>query len=245
MKTITESILSSNNVGITVAIEKWWDAMDWPERKLFAADPNDKTKYIYQGTKLIIDRNFNYEYPGWIIFPNIKTLVLSNPKLKTVSRWPQDVNKVFITGWPNGVIENIPTCKKLDIKDCCWFNILNYGERHLDELVIENCKKFTTFKNLPKDIDSLVLSDCPSLTSLADLPNSIKDISISDCGITSFEGLPEVINGDLEITNCEGITNLNGFPKKVKGSVYLAKLGRPFKESEIKGICKCNNITCR
>ena len=244
MKLISESILSSNGASMAEIIKKWWDQVNYHDKQNYEWD--GKSPYVNSNeTSIIINKNFDDEYEKFIRFPYLKNVTLNNPIKDYKKRIPEAVKKVYITAWANGVIEDLPICEKLVIKDCGWFNILNHSDSNLKSLTIENCRKFKAIKNLPDSIEKLVITDCPSFDTIEGLPASIKEVEFNNCGITSLEGLPEKLAGNLTIVGCKNITNIESFPLQVKGSIFLSQNGRKFRKDEVEGRCKCRNITCR
>ena len=69
---------------------------------------------------------------------------------------------------------------------------------------------------------------------------------IFNCAITSFKGLPEVIEGDLSVQMCSKIDNLDYFPREVKGKILISQCPLfTYKRADIAKICKCSNIQAR
>lgn len=92
-------------------------------------------------------------------------------------------------------------------------------------------------------VGSLYIENCPNLASLAgwfddeilSVVSNVKgDLSISKCGkITNLEGCPRTVEGNLSIMSNKNLRSLDGMPEMVFGNIYVMKNGKKFKEQDI------------
>lgn len=86
---------------------------------------------------------------------------------------------------------------------------------------IERCKALKSFDGFPKVAEDIIANHCTS--------------------VTSFKGLPDVVNGELDLSYCPNIKSLKGCPKKVNKYFDLHG-GALWEKSEIERVCDCKDI---
>lgn len=86
---------------------------------------------------------------------------------------------------------------------------------------IERCKALKSFDGFPKVAEDIIANHCTS--------------------VTSFKGLPDVVNGELDLSYCPNIKTLEGCPKKVN-KIFDLHRGAAWEKSEIERVCDCKDI---
>jgi hypothetical protein len=95
---------------------------------------------------------------------------------------------------------------------------------------IRNCEELVTLHGTPDGIRTLSIMRCPALKNLNGLPRNMVMLMIENCSsLNTLEGLPDVIEGDLQISNCPGITEgvltYYAVGDVVKGDIYVGEEG--------------------
>lgn len=83
---------------------------------------------------------------------------------------------------------------------------------------------------------------CNTLKSFDGFPKVAEDIIANHCtSVTSFKGLPDVVNGELDLSFCPNIKTLEGCPKKVN-KIFDLHLGHMWNKADIEAVCDCKDI---
>lgn len=88
---------------------------------------------------------------------------------------------------------------------------------------------------------SLILDRCYELESLEGLPTKMTaNLYLTNSHIPTLKGIPEEINGELNISSCDRLLSLDHLPKKINGNFYLEspKIKNLLKIFSVKGIVK-------
>lgn len=137
---------------------------------------------------------------------------------------PYEIEGTFIT-IDCGVttLKGLPKrVKNIDLTQCDNLIDLNYIP-DADEYVLSDCTKLKSLKGLPQDHEySLDVSGCENLKSLKGCGKNIGYLSIEHCKLDSFIGGPEVLSGNLYMSE-SNIKSLEGFPNIIRGEIYAAK----------------------
>ena len=86
---------------------------------------------------------------------------------------------------------------------------------------IERCKTLKSFDGFPKVAEDIIANHCTS--------------------VTSFKGLPDIVNGELDLSFCPNIKTLEGCPKKVN-KIFDLHLGHTWNKADIEAVCDCKDI---
>ena len=246
MRTLSESILGSNDASVKDRIDKWYNSLGWhEERRLY--EKVDDLHYRYLGARIVIDKKFKENFPAWVIFLNelntvtINTITHDIDDLKRISHC--HVKDLYVTNFSKSMIENLPTCDNLHIDNC--YNLTTLPQyQTVKELHIDKCPKITSLESIPGVVDRLVVANCDGLANLDGTADKCKgSIEVIDCkNLISLEGCPEKIKGDLVVKDNTNFVNIDSFPKFVTGTVLVRKNGRDFTASEIQGRCKTRKV---
>jgi hypothetical protein len=83
---------------------------------------------------------------------------------------------------------------------------------------------------------------CKALKSFDGFPKVGEDIIAHHCtSVTSFKGLPDIVNGELDLSFCPNLNSLEGCPKKVNKYFDLHK-GHMWNRADIESVCDCKDI---
>lgn len=246
MKTLSESIISSNDANLKDRIQKWYNSLGWGgERKMY--EKVDDFHYKYLGTRIVVDKKFKENFPAWVIFLNelntitINTITHDIDDLKRISYY--HTNDLYVANFSKSAIENLPSCNTLHIDNC--YNLTALPQyQTVKELHIDKCPKITSLKAMPTVVERLVIIDCDGLTNLDGADDKCKgSIEVVGCkNLISLEGCPEKVKGDLIIKDNVNLVNIDEFPKFVTGTVLVRKNGRDFTTNEIQGRCKTRKV---
>jgi hypothetical protein len=86
---------------------------------------------------------------------------------------------------------------------------------------IERCKALKSFDGFPKVAEDIIANHCESMTS--------------------FKGLPDIVNGELDLSFCPNIKTLEGCPKKVT-EIFDLHSGYMWNKADIEAVCDCKDI---
>ena len=119
---------------------------------------------------------------------------------------------------------------------------LTGAPEYTEDFHCPSCKDLKTLTGAPRDVTDLHCHDCPQLINFIGGPAVIrKDVHAYGCKITSMEGLPEEIGGDLLLNN-NNLTTLDHLPKKVGRNLDLSDNPVKFDESEIRSRCQVGGM---
>ena len=139
---------------------------------------------------------------------------------------PRIVKGNFECGYCNSLtsLEGAPEEVSIDcnINYCDGLTSLEGAPKKVKNFKCNSNEKMTSLKGAPKTVSGYFdCCDCPSLTSLEGLPEKIGTFfACCRCtSLTSLEGAPEEVN-DFYCYGC-GLTTLEGLPKLIKGDLYI------------------------
>lgn len=93
------------------------------------------------------------------------------------------------------------------------FNEVGYMDIHSEKL--------TSLEGSPLKVETFDISFSP-IKNMIGITDKVKNINLVFCGeITSLEGMPRSIDGDLKIGFCKKLTSLKGIPKYIKGDLVI------------------------
>ena len=243
MKTIKESIIGSNDVGIKERIEDWYYKLSYEQRRLFK-EMDDKIHYQYVGTKLNVDKKFNENFPSWIVFDQpINVVTISNYDEEVLKRLRSiQIKDLFIINYNKSSLTDIPFSSNLYVDNCFNLTSLCPG-RSFECLKISKCPKITSLKSVPTS-NEIVIDNCDGITNLDGAEDKCKgSISVIECkNLITLEGCPVKVKGDLTITDNQNLVNIESFPGMVVGTVIIKNNGRDFTKDEISGKCRSRKV---
>ncbi len=103
-------------------------------------------------------------------------------------------------------------------------DLFNWGEVAIFELY--NCNKLKSLVGAPKSITDLFrVEKCNGLSDLVGAPQKVVDFKCMKCDkISSFNGFPKVVYGDVQIEDLPKLTSLRGMPEQLNGDLIIDTL---------------------
>ena len=239
---MNESLVGNIGIGMKPIAEEWCKkAFDRPNAQIrWSVDNNG---HITIDGALVINKDFiklRGDIPEKFTFEQVGSLVIATetsmklPKIVNGNVNIQDCNITSLKGIENikGVlyIENAP--KLTDLGDV---------KNEVISISIRDCKKLTSLETLPKT-KSLTLVNVP-IKKLESLQSRMTNLSVVNTKIVNTDGLPQRIDGILEIRENKALKNITELPDVVMQRVYWED-NSVKNETAIKRI-KCNNIKIR
>lgn len=172
------------------------------------ADSGDGLDVSNTGLKTLVDLKLPQFYNGFI---NV-----SNNELTTLAGLPRIVNGAVIVN-KNPIEDLLGAPEKTEDFHCC------------------SCTEMTSLAGGPKECTDFHCHNS-GITNFIGCPKVKKDLHAYMCKISSMQGLPEEIPGDL-LLNGNQLTNLDFLPKKVGRNLDLSGNPIQFKEADVRARC--------
>lgn len=147
---------------------------------------------------------------------------------------------------------------KMKIVNCNALTSLEGGpDRVGGRVLIRNCDSLKSLDGFPSIVDGNITINATGLNSLVGLPNIVGHVNVGAGNLYGLKGCPkhihgnfscsqnfigdfingpEIVDGDFYVPD-NILTSLNGFPKKIGGSVWLWNNSREFTKEEVREVC--------
>jgi hypothetical protein len=173
------------------------------------ADSSDGLDVSNTGLKTLVDLKLPQFYNGFIN--------LSNNELTTLAGLPRIVNGAVIVN-KNPIEDLLGAPEKTEDFHCC------------------SCAEMTSLTGGPKECTDFHCHNS-GITNFIGCPKVKKDLHAYMCKVSSMQGLPDEIPGDL-LLNGNQLTTLDYLPKKVGRNLDLSGNPVQFKEADVRARCQ-------